>query len=875
MKPEKMYLRDYRKPEFLIDTVEIQFDIFSGHTIVTNTMEVRQNPEVEGAHSDLLLDGEKLELLSLKLNGEELPQSAYGITDQQLKIWNAPEKFQLQIQTKIFPEENNSCEGLYKSDHFYVTQNEAQGFRKITYFMDRPDVMSLYRTVITADQKALPVLLSNGNLIEQETLSDGRHRVVWEDPFKKPCYLYALVAGDMALVTDSFTTMSGREVELQIYCPWGSEDRCQYAMGALKRSMKWDEERFGLEYDLDIYMIVAVNSFNAGAMENKGLNVFNSSYVLANAETATDTDFANIEAIVGHEYFHNWTGNRITLRDWFQLSLKEGLTVFRDQEFTADLHSREVKRIEDVQLLRDRQFAEDAGPTAHPVRPEEAMSIDNFFSTTIYEKGAEVIRMLYVILGRQGFRRGMDKYVELFDGQAITTDDFVKAMELASGQDLSQFRLWYSQSGTPNLSVQGSYNQDQEVYTVKIVQSCPSTPGQPESTKKPFYIPLSMGLLGASGQPLSLNLDGEDLGKETTLIVNRQEQSFSFKGVKEKPVPSFLRDFSSPVKLNFEYSDQELSFLMAHETNAFTQWEAMQKMILRTLRQAVSALSAGESMDLPSHYSESYAQILSNEKMDPNYKALVLGVPSLNFILQSLGWENFDQICQARRWLFSELFKAHGSAFLAGYESLNTKKSYELSSVEVGRRSLKNRYLDFLLRSSQDHIGLAVQQFESADNMTDRMAAFSALLHQENLQSHQAKEHFYEEWKNDPLVFYKFLRAVAGSHFTDLEELKHLSELPEFSMGVPNCVYNLFYAFAGRNLEAFHAPGTGNYEFFVDLLVRRDRENPQVGARLASVFNSWRKLDAHRQSQIEPLLRKVIQTEKLSRNTYEVLSKGF
>ncbi len=887
MQPQKIYLKDYQRSDFLIETVTIQFDLYESHTRVTNEMVFYQNKEIERISNDLSLDGDGLEILSLKImsiedsdasNGEwnVLKETEYSKSKNGLKICHVPEKFKLQVVTKIFPEKNTSCEGLYKSDGFYVTQNEAQGFRKITYFLDRPDVMSLYKTVITADKEKYPVLLSNGNLLEEKTLQGGRHQVVWEDPFKKPCYLYALVAGDMGMIRGAFVTKSGRHVDLRIYSNRGNEDRCSYAMESLQRSMKWDEERFGLEYDLDIYMIVAVNSFNAGAMENKGLNIFNASYVLVDSQTATDSDFRNVEAVVGHEYFHNWTGNRITLRDWFQLSLKEGLTVFRDQEFVSDLHSRSVKRIDDAKHLRNSQFAEDAGPMAHPVRPESVFSVDNLFSLTIYEKGAELIRMLYTFLGREGFCQGIGKYVELYDGQAVTTDNFIHAMELSSGREFSQFCRWYSQAGTPKLSVQGDYNEKDQVYTLEMEQSCESTPDQPGDLKEPFYFPLSMGLLGEDGEELNLVINGKNLGKEATLTVSERRHLFKFEGVKRKPIPSFLREFSSPIHLEFNYSDDELSFLMVHEKDSFVQWEAMQELTLRVLREKVDPLrdGSGETEALAS-YLQAYGALLKREDLDLAYKAQLIELPNLSYLAETIGWHHLERVCEARVFLSRALFEIYERSFLDIYSRLNIVNDYDLSHAEIGRRSLKKCCLQFLLEGSESYNALGVEQFKKANNMTDKLSALSALSRRESSEASKLREEFYNEYKGKPLVFNKFLKVVAHAESTGLDELREVAELPEFDMNNPNCVHSLFHGFASQNIKSFHNGDNDCYGFFVNLISDRDRENAHVGSRLASVFNIWKKLSIERQERIEPLLKGLIDGGKLSSNSYEIISKSF
>ncbi|MEW8500018.1 MAG: aminopeptidase N, partial [Candidatus Thiodiazotropha taylori] len=693
---KSIYLKDYQPPHFLVDQVSLEFDLQQDRTLVTSRLQMRRNPASTEQNPELVLDGEKLKLLQLAIDDQELDETSYQLDDHGLTIADVKQRFTLSTQVEIRPQENTALEGLYQSGKMYCTQCEAEGFRRITYFPDRPDVMASFDTTIIADKAAYPVLLSNGNCVQQQDLPEGRHQVRWEDPFPKPCYLFALVAGDLRFQQDSYTTGSGREVDLRIYVEPENIDKCDHAMVSLKHAMAWDEERYGREYDLDIFMIVAVNDFNMGAMENKGLNIFNSKFVLARPDTATDSDFQHIEGVIAHEYFHNWTGNRITCRDWFQLSLKEGLTVFRDQEFSADMGSRGVKRIEDVRLLRSHQFAEDAGPMAHPVRPESYIEINNFYTVTVYEKGAEVVRMQANLLGAETYRKATDLYFERHDGEAVTTDDFVKCMEDASARDLSQFRLWYSQSGTPQVRVSTDYDEQQGRLQITFSQITPETPGQKQ--KKPFHIPIALALLDSQGESLPLNRRAGAAGsfKEQVLELTEATQTFVFHDLPQQPVPSILRGFSAPVKLEYDYSDDQLMFLMAKESDDFNRWDAAQTLARRTLLKLVEACQQGQSLALPGGFVEAYRLALTDQQADKALLSELLSLPSESTIGDQMTQVDVEAIHQARQWLKQALAEALRDDFSAVYER-NQSQAYEITSASIGQRRLKNLALNYLM----------------------------------------------------------------------------------------------------------------------------------------------------------------------------------
>jgi aminopeptidase N len=892
--PKPIHLKDYSQPDFWIPTVALTFELGEDSTTVTSILNLERNgSRVSSKSAPLVLMGENLELKRLTLDGRELKSGEYSVTDQLLTIPNVPDRFTLEVETRIEPHKNLSCEGLYKSGGMFCTQCEAESFRKITYFLDRPDVMSVFTVTIRADKTKYPILLSNGNPVAARDLEQGRHEAVWHDPHKKPCYLFALVAGDLGVVEDTFRTRSGRDVKLQIFARKGLEDRCAHAMNSLKWSMKWDEDTYGLEYDLDIYMIVAADDFNMGAMENKGLNIFNASYVLAKPETATDGDFDGIMAVVAHEYFHNWTGNRITCRDWFQLSLKEGLTVFRDQRFSSDMISEAVKRIEEVVRLRTHQFAEDAGPMAHPVRPQSYISIDNFYTTTVYEKGAEVIRMIETIVGRDGFRKGMDLYFERHDGQAVTTEDFVAAMADANEVDLTQFKTWYDQAGTPVIKVHAHHDPVKELFTLTLEQNCPPSAGQTE--KKPYHLPVAVGLLGHDGNDLALQLqDGSRLSSgsgsagvtaatvsahhgDHTLVLHLREpkQSFTFTGITKRPVVSILRNFSAPVRVEFDASDEDLAFLMAHDSDSFARWEAAQTLSVRTIKSLVADHQSGRALGSTDRLTAAFGPLLETAWDDPAYTSLMLALPAEQYLAQFFPVVDVDAIHAARDHVMIAIGKTHRSALLKVYERLSAEGTEGIGPKVSGRRSLRTRALEYLTLSDDDSmLNLALTQLRQAKNMTDELAALHALNRTTKSLRQTAMGEFYDKWKNESLVINKWFGLQALSPLADtLENVKRLAKDPVFDANNPNKIYSLFVGFSRLNAVRFHDKSGEAYSFIADQIMDIDSRNPQVAARLMSAFNQWRSFDSDRQNLMKRELARILAKPDLSSNVFEIASK--
>ncbi|BCR03471.1 aminopeptidase N [Desulfuromonas versatilis] len=875
-KPRAIYLQDYLPPAYLVDAVALRFELGEESTRVSSRLHCRRNPDFPGEPQALVLFGRQLFLTSLLLDGRQLQPGEYRVDEESLSIPGVPESFCLEVNTEIRPQENTSLEGLYKSSGIFCTQCEAQGFRKITYYPDRPDVMASFTTTIVAEKARYPVLLSNGNLVEQGELDGGRHFATWQDPFKKPSYLFALVAGDLVRIADSFTTASGREVQLHIYVEQRNRDKCDHAMRSLKKAMRWDEQTYGLEYDLDIYMILAVDDFNMGAMENKGLNIFNSKYVLARPDTATDADYQAIEGVIGHEYFHNWTGNRVTCRDWFQLSLKEGLTVFRDQEFSADMTSRAVKRIDDVRVLRNAQFPEDAGPMAHPVRPDSYVEINNFYTTTVYNKGAEVIRMYHTLLGAEGFRKGLQLYLERHDGQAVTTDDFLAAMAEAGGRDLGQFALWYSQAGTPVVQAQGSYDAAGRVYTLKLSQSCPPTPGQQE--KRPFHIPVALGLLDLDGNDLPLQLEGETapLGTSRVLELRAAEQTYRFVNVPSPPVPSLLRGFSAPVQLQADYTEAELAFLMAHDSDPFNRWEAGQQLASRVLLKLAADHQAGRPLQLDEAFAAAFGKTLCDSDADPALLAQALALPTETYLAEQMAVADPEAIHAAREFVRRALAEKFRHEFAAVLEASARSGPYSIEPAAVGWRSLKNLCLAYLMTleepSTVDH---CCRQFQNGDNMTDVIAALACLVNSAGPERQQALGAFYEKWREDPLVVDKWFTLQATSKRPDtLEQVRLLMEHPAFNIRNPNKVRALVGAFCHGNPARFHDRSGAGYAFLGDRVLELDRLNPQVAARLLGALTRWRKYDGARQELMKSQLQRILAAEGLSRDVYEVASKS-
>jgi aminopeptidase N len=864
---------DYTPPPFLIETVDLDVELGKETTEVRARLAVRRNPAAVAKPLDLVLDGKKMELVSVRLDGEP---ANHELTAETLTVRGVPESFSLDITTRLRPQENTELTGLYKSRDLFCTQCEAEGFRRITYFLDRPDVMARYTTRIVADRALAPVLLSNGNLVDSGILADGRHFARWEDPFPKPSYLFALVAGPLECLEDRFTTRSGREVTLRIYVRPGDVGRCGHAMDSLKKSMKWDEDVYGLEYDLDTFMIVAIDDFNMGAMENKGLNVFNSKLVLANPETATDLDYHSIEAVVAHEYFHNWTGNRVTCRDWFQLSLKEGLTVFRDQQFSADMGSAADARIDDVRRLRASQFPEDAGPMAHPVRPDSYIEINNFYTATVYQKGAEVVRMMHTLLGPQRYRQGIDLYFQRHDGQAVTCDDFANAMEDASGVDLAQFRLWYAQAGTPDVRVDGGYDAGGRRYTLTVTQSLRPTPGQPE--KKPMHIPLSVGLLDGAGRDLPLRLAGEATAGGTTRVldVRTPRDVFVFEDVPEKPVASLLRGFSAPVKLDAPRSDDELTFLMAHDSDPFARWEAGQQLGARLILELVEARKAGRPMVVPDHFVDAIRRTLDDQRLDRSFIADAVTLPGLAFLGELTPEIDIEGLWAAQQRVRSVLSDRLADRWGSVYDANHATGPYRFTPAEVGRRRLRSTALSYLSLEGGDAARRrAVAYFEGAGNMTESIAGLAILAELGGAEGEAALAAFHERWKNEALVLDKWFAIQARTPTEGtLDRVRALVDHPSYDRRNPNRVYSLVGAFASGNPVQFHRTGGGGYRFLADQVLATDRLNPQIAARLLGPLGSWRRYDKVRQDLMRHELQRIVAEPGLSRGVFEIASKS-
>jgi aminopeptidase N len=874
-KPQPTRLEDYRPPDWLVDRVELDFALGEAATEVTARLEVRRNPAAGAGARPLVLDGQELELLELEVDGEPVGANRYAVDDDHLSLHELPAACTVRTRVRIHPERNTALEGLYVSNGVFCTQCEPEGFRKITYFPDRPDVMARYRVRIEADQARAPVLLANGNPIETRALAGGRHFALWEDPFPKPSYLFALVAGRLAKLEDHFTTRSGREVTLQIYTEPQEIDKCAHAMASLKKAMRWDEDRFQLEYDLDQFMIVAVSDFNFGAMENKGLNIFNTKYVLAKPASATDADYLGIESVIAHEYFHNWTGDRVTCRDWFQLSLKEGLTVFRDQEFTSDLHSRAVKRIADVRRLRATQFLEDSGPLAHPVRPETYVEINNFYTTTVYEKGAQVIRMLHTLIGEAAFQAGMRLYFERHDGRAVTCEDFVAAMADASGRNLDQFRRWYSQAGTPRLDVKGTYDEGAQSYTLIVRQSMPPTPGQAE--KLPLVIPLALGLLDRTGRELPLRLAGDAAPAATSRVLELTdaEQRFTFLGVPEPPVPSLLRGFSAPVVLASDADDARLRFLMAHDPDPFVRWESGQAYALQLILGLVEARRQGQAPALDDGLAQAFGATLADRRLDAAFIAQALSLPSETYVGEQMAEIDVDGIHAIREFLRRELGRRLAADWLATYHALGTDAPYRFEAGEVGRRAQRNLALGYLMAAGEEGRSLCLAQFRDADNMTDTIAALGLLAESDLVERPQALADFYARWRDDALVVDKWFALQAMAQRPDaVEAVQALLGHEAFTLKNPNRVRALIGAFAAGNPTGFHRADGAGYALVADHVLELDPRNPQVASRLAKAFDRWRRYDAGRQARMRAQLERILAAAKLSRDVYEIASKS-
>ena len=876
--PRAIYLKDYQQPDYWINKTDLTFELEEKKTTVTAQVTFTLN---DSKHKEkmppLTLHGEDMKLFSVSIDNEILSPDDYTLTHQTLTLPVKTKQFTTTIVSEIDPANNTTLEGLYKSAGLFCTQCEAEGFRKITWYLDRPDVMSCFTTKIIADKKRYPVLLSNGNPIEQGTLGNGKHFVTWEDPFKKPSYLFALVAGDLAIKTDHFTTCSDRNITLKIFSEPHNIDQCDHAMDALKKSMRWDEEVYGREYDLDIFMIVAVDDFNMGAMENKGLNIFNASCVLAKSDTATDAAHQRVEAVVAHEYFHNWSGNRVTCRDWFQLSLKEGFTVFRDMSFSSDMNSATVKRIQDVNLLRTAQFAEDSGPMAHPVRPASFMEISNFYTLTVYEKGAEVVRMLHTLTGPEGFRKGTDLYFDRHDGQAVTCEDFVKALEDANHIDLSQFRLWYSQAGTPTISARDHYNAETKQYTLTLQQILPDSPDQLGSEKQPMHIPISFGLIDANnGQTLSLNGEGQ---RSTIIHLTEQQQNFTFDHIASRPVPSLLRGFSAPVKLEYDYTTENLQRLMQFDEDLFNRWDSCQRLMLKRLLTDIQQLQSNQPLTPDQGLLSACQTLLTDQNADLAVVAEMLLPPSENLLAEQMNIVDVDAIHQARKHLKLTLAKALEFQLVQCYQSLHTKAAYKPEATEIAKRSLKNVCLGLLsMLDKSDYLVLAQQQFEQANNMTDQQAALCCLINGAHTsakdKAQNALSAFHHQWKHDSNVMNMWLSAQSTSPVMGtLAHIQYLLTHESFDYKNPNKLRSVIGAFAANNPVQFHLANGDGYNFLSSHIVKLDQQNPQVASRLLTPLTRWRRYDEKRCDKMCKALQ-FIKNKAQSPDVQEVVIKS-
>ncbi|WP_442505249.1 aminopeptidase N [Novipirellula sp. SH528] len=859
---------DYQPPTYWIDNVELEFDLDPRETLVTAKISVRRNSQQSS--SALELAGENLKLQSVAVDGKRLEEDQYHLRDDGMTLLDLPESCLIETKVLVSPVTNKSLSGLYQTSGNYCTQCEAVGFRRITYFLDRPDVMTTYRVTIRGDKQTCPVMLSNGNRISEQELDDGRHEVVWADPFPKPSYLFALVAGILKCHSGTFTTRSGRDVALEIWVEPQNIDKCEHALVSLQKSMKWDEDVFGLEYDLDIYMIVAVNDFNMGAMENKGLNVFNSKYVLALPDTATDEDYMLIEAVIAHEYFHNWTGNRVTCRDWFQLTLKEGLTVFRDQQFTADQTSAAVKRIDDVSGLRAGQFVEDSGPMAHPIRPESYISMDNFYTATVYRKGAEIIRMYYTILGADGFRRGMDLYFERHDNSAVTCDDFRAAMADANDVNFDLFERWYSQAGTPELTVAETWDAAKAEYALAMKQSYPTlSGGNPGTTdRKPVPLPIRVGLLDAES--------GEEIEQHSGVVMlEKESETFTFGGLSAKPIASVLRGFSAPVRLRMQRNNEELAFLMAHDTDSFNRWDAGQTLATKLLLDAANSVKEGKTLELSEQFRDAFARVLSDESVDAAFKALALTLPRESVLGQEMDVIDPDSLHTARRFYRKRLAESFQTELTALYNDLAGDGPYKNDQKSINRRRLKNVVLAYLSAlDSPESVTLIDGQFRQADNMTDKQAALSLLANLDVPERDAALSAFYEQYKADPLVVDKWFAVQAVSSREDtIEHVKQLTAHPDFSVDNPNRVRALIGAFTQNQVRFHQADGAG-YRLLADYVIKIESANPQLAARLVAAFNSYRRFDESRQTLMQNELKRIAEHPGLCKDVHEIVQRA-
>jgi len=874
-RPLPIFRKDYRPPEYWIDTAHLRVELEEAQCRVTATLQLRRNPESEAG--PLVLHGERLALEAIAVDGVDLAPDAYTTDERSLRIDAVPETFTLRTTVSLRPQENTELSGLFQTGTVLCTQCEAEGFRRITYFLDRPDVMTCFSTEIVADAARYPVLLSNGNRVAAGPVDATRHFVRWEDPFPKPSYLFALVAGDLACHAGAFTTKSGRHVRLEFWVEPRNVDACAHALRSLQKAMEWDEAVYGLEYDLDVYMVVAVSDFNMAAMENKGLNIFNSKYVLAQPETATDDDYEDIEGVIAHEYFHNWTGNRVTCRDWFQLTLKEGLTVFRDECFSADMGSAPVKRIQDVQILRTAQFAEDQSPTAHPIRPDSYIEMNNFYTVTVYNKGAEVVRMFQTLLGKGGFRRGMDLYFARHDGHAVTCEDFRTAMADANGVDLEQFALWYSQIGTPIVEAEGRYDAVQNEYTLTLRQLAPA--GQNPKTHRLMHIPVAVGLVGPGGGDLPvMPADPQVRVEGTTAVLELREAEhvYRFAGVEHAPIPSLLRGFSAPVKLRVQRTIDELSFLMQHDADPFCRWDAGQSLAQALLLDLARAASEGVAFELEPRYIAAFGAVLTDPTLDGSFKALMLRMPDERLLGQQQRTVDVDGIATALAFASRTLAHAHATALKERYDFLGHGRPYTLDRPGIDARRLRNLCLAYLvLGGSEPAIAAALDQVRTADNMTDAQAALGALCDTEHPARDEGLELFYARWRHEPLVLDKWFSAQAKStHPGTFDRVEALTRHPDFNLKNPNRVRALLGTFGLRNQARFHGADGRGYALLATKILELDRTNPQVAARLVGAFASWERFDAGRRALMRRELRRIVEQPQLSPDVYELASKS-
>ena len=887
--PQVTHLKDYAPPAFRISRVALDVDIEPGEATIHSTLQVAR--DAPGAKAPLVLDGESLELVSVSIDGRALDATEYSVDGMHLTIPDVPDAFALETVVRFDPWKNTKLEGLYATASGLVTQCEAEGFRRITYFIDRPDVMAAYSVTICAPKARFPRLLANGNLVSSgagapagwfRANHEGRHWAKWEDPFPKPSYLFAMVAADLDLLEDHFVTRSEKKALLQIYVERGKLDQAGFAMQALKKCMRWDEDVFGLELDLERFMIVAVPDFNAGAMENKGLNIFNTKFILARADTATDCDYFGVDKVIAHEYFHNWTGNRVTCRDWFQLSLKEGLTVYRDQQYSADEYTRPVVRIQEVRDLRSRQFPEDAGPMAHAVRPDSYVEINNFYTATVYDKGAEVVRMYASMLGKEGFRRGMDLYFKRHDGQAVTCDDFRAAMADANETDLEQFGRWYSQAGTPVVECRGEYDGNAETYTLHVKQSCPPTPGQP--AKEPFVIPFAVGLVDLDGRDLPINIESTalfrgargDNGRTAMLALTHAQQEFVFRQVPENPVPSLLRGFSAPVQVRYDYSDAELTHLMAYDSDAFNRWEAGQTLATRILLAVVEGARTGAAVETPGAFIEAMGRVISDGSKDPAFAAEALQLPSEGYLAECMAVADPEAIHAARLRLTREIATKYRTRFEGAFRHFTVPGPYSPDAAAAGRRALRNAALGYVATIDDGTSrALAFLEFRRAENMTDAMAALTCLSNSAGAERERALAMFYDKWKDEALVVDKWFRVQAMSWLPGtLDRAKALMQHPSFDLRNPNRARALLHSFATDNPLHFHATDGSGYRWIAEQVVALDRLNPQVASRLARAFDRWKKYDAGRQAHARRALESIRGADGLSGNVDEVVDRA-